>query len=88
MTQIQVDTGRAFNWDEDYARDFAYQFKQYDKLTPSSFFIVWWERSDPEFLKSPHRKRLIRETGIYDYWHKHGYPPQCRPVGEDDFECD
>jgi len=26
--------------------------------------------------------------GIYDYWLVAGFPPQCRPVGEDDFECD
>ncbi|MFT6732415.1 MAG: hypothetical protein ACJAS9_000595 [Polaribacter sp.] len=89
LTQKQVDTGRSFNSDEDFdASDFAYQFKQYDKITPVYYLRVWWERSDPKFLKSPHRKRLIREMGIYDYWRKYGYPPQCRAVGEDDFECD
>ncbi len=32
-------------------------------------------------------KSFIGEAGIYDYWQKHGYPPQCHPLGEDDFEC-
>ena len=34
------------------------------------------------------RKKLLREQGIDDYWRKHGFPPQCKSVGEDDFECD
>ena len=33
-------------------------------------------------------KRKILETGIHDYWRKNGFPPQCRPLGDDDFECD
>ena len=36
--------------------------------------------------------KLQRETiknNKYDvYWRKHGFPPQCRPIGKDDFECD
>ena len=34
------------------------------------------------------RKNLVVQKGIYDYWRKHGFPAQCRPVGDDDFECD
>jgi hypothetical protein len=22
------------------------------------------------------------------YWRKHGFPAHCRPVGNDDFDCD
>jgi hypothetical protein len=33
-------------------------------------------------------KAYIKEAGIYDYWQQHGYPPQCLPLGEDDYECD
>jgi hypothetical protein len=37
---------------------------------------------------SPHRKRLMREIGSYEFWKVNGFPPQCRAVGDDDFECD
>ena len=25
--------------------------------------------------------RYLRDSGLLDYWHKHGFPPQCRPHG-------
>jgi hypothetical protein len=31
---------------------------------------------------------MIRDFGLFAYWQKHGFPPQCRAVGDDDFECD
>lgn len=34
------------------------------------------------------RKALIAKKGIDDYWRKYGFPAQCRPIGDDDFECD
>jgi len=34
------------------------------------------------------RKQRILQLGYYDYWRQYGFPPQCRPVGDDDFECD
>ena len=30
----------------------------------------------------------VRANGVLDFWQGHGFPPQCRPVGDDDFECD
>ncbi len=48
---------------------------------------LWWFRFDPLFLKSEARKKLIRQWRLPDYWRKHGFPPQCKPVGKDDFEC-
>ena len=66
----------------------ALLFGRYDLMKPVVFGMYWWHPAFPEFLQSPHRKRLIREVGIYDYWRKEGFPPHCRPVGDDDFECD
>ncbi|MEO0576185.1 MAG: hypothetical protein AAF004_12040, partial [Pseudomonadota bacterium] len=34
------------------------------------------------------QKDVIRDDGILDYWRAHGFPPQCRTIGEDDFQCD
>jgi len=33
-------------------------------------------------------RRYIDQSGVLAYWQAHGFPPQCRPVGDDDFECD
>ncbi len=49
--------------------------------------LVWWFRGDPVFLKSKERKAIMRAWKLPDYWRKHGFPPQCKPVGKDDFEC-
>ena len=34
------------------------------------------------------RKKMLRDLGLVDYWRKYGFPQQCKPVGEDDFECE
>ena len=39
-----------------------------------------------EYLRIQRKK--IQKYGLDDYWRKHGFPPQCRAVGDDDFECD
>jgi TolB-like protein len=39
------------------------------------------------FLADPRAKLLLREAGFEDYWRAKGWPDQCRPLGEDDFEC-
>lgn len=40
------------------------------------------------YRKSPQFKQHTRASGLPDYWRKHGFPPQCRPVGTDDFACE
>ena len=32
--------------------------------------------------------RTLKRRGIVDYWRTVEFPPQCRPVGDDDFTCD
>jgi hypothetical protein len=32
-------------------------------------------------------EQTIRELGVFEYWQARGLPPQCKPVGDDDFEC-
>jgi len=65
-----------------------YLFKRYQDMTVNNYRIPWWNQYDKEFLRSPHRKRLIREAGIYQYWRENEFPPQCHAVSDDDFECD
>jgi TolB-like protein/Tfp pilus assembly protein PilF len=33
-------------------------------------------------------KKLIRDAGFERYWRNNGWPSHCRPVGENDFECE
>ncbi|WP_420434196.1 hypothetical protein [Hyphobacterium sp.] len=33
------------------------------------------------------RKAALIEMGLPEFWRQHGFPPQCHPVGSDDFEC-
>jgi adenylate cyclase len=67
--------------------DFLFHYRLYDQIDVIEL-PYWWFPYPLEFRNSPHRKRLMREIGIPAYWRKHGFPPQCRPLGSDDFECD
>ena len=61
--------------------------KAYDGITSASMDPpIWWARDDA-WLKSQSRKRLMQSWHLPEYWRKHGFPPQCRPIGEADFEC-
>lgn len=64
-------------------------FKAYDKFAsdPFSASFVLWHPDAEEFRRSPQFKQVIRQLGVLHYWRERGFPPQCRPVGEDDFEC-
>ena len=48
---------------------------------------VQWERIPASFRNSAGFKRTLERLGVVTYWRKHGFPPQCRPVGDADFEC-
>ena len=61
--------------------------KAYDEITYSDVLPpIWWTRDDA-WLKSQSRMRLMQSWHLPEYWRKHGFPPQCRPIGESDFEC-
>ena len=40
------------------------------------------------YRRSPEFKAHMTASGLPEYWRKHGFPPQCRPVGSDDFKCE
>jgi len=50
--------------------------------------LVLWDAAMARYRKTDAFKAWIRDAGVYDYWQVAGYPPQCRPRGKDDFECD
>jgi len=82
----EASTGEALNWTEhEYL---ALYFKNYAAITEFPDNPFWWFPYPQDFKRSPHRKRMIRDFGLFAYWQKHGFPPQCRAVSDDDFECD
>src|SRR5258708_2237434 len=65
-----------------------WMLKAYDKRIADSMDPpIWWARDDAAWLKSQSRKQAMQYWHLPEYWRKHGFPPQCRPVGESDFEC-
>ncbi len=49
---------------------------------------LFWDPAHSGMRGTPAFKRIVEQIGIPAYWREHGYPPQCRPVGRTDFECD
>jgi TolB-like protein/Tfp pilus assembly protein PilF len=57
-----------------------------DWRIPSSLLL--WDASVKHYRQSNAFKSYIRESVILEYWQEVGFPSQCRPIGQDDFECD
>jgi TolB-like protein len=63
-------------------------FKDYDKLvSDDGAGWVSWLPDAEEYRASPQFKQFIMEQGIFEFWQFYGFPPQCRPIGDDSFEC-
>jgi hypothetical protein len=52
------------------------------------YAAVLWGKDYARYRRSPQFKGYIRGAGVHDYWKAHRFAPQCKPVGEDDFECE
>ena len=64
-------------------------FGAYDRVDIVTTAEPWyWLPNFRSFRQSRQFQELMREYGIYDLWKVRGFPPQCRPIGDDDFECD
>jgi len=66
-----------------------FAFRDYDEMLARKDYTFWglWHADGDDFRRSPQFKAMVRQTGIYDFWMDRGLPPQCRAVGDDDFEC-
>lgn len=49
--------------------------------------LYLWLPEYRDYRKSEGFKKLATALGLPAYWRKHGFPPQCEPVGQNDFEC-
>ena len=47
-----------------------------------------WIPAMRTYRRSPEFKAHMTASGLPDYWRKHGFPPQCKAVGNDDFQCE
>jgi hypothetical protein len=65
---------------------------RYDQIVDAHDFwidtVLQWDRGFPGFRNSAAFKTVLEKLGVPGYWREHGFPPQCRPVGQQDYTCD
>lgn len=73
---------------EDSPFSFMLVFKDYDNL-PIAIGIsdYHWDPFSKEWHQTEGFRRFVEELGILGYWREVGFPPQCRAIAEDGFEC-
>jgi TolB-like protein len=54
----------------------------------ASTFVEHWDPAYEGLRASPAFKRLLDRFGVPAYWRAHGFPPQCRAIGDADYQCD
>ncbi len=64
-------------------------FSAYDELASDPEGVRWllWHPDAEEYRGTPQFKQYIRDNGVLTFWRERGFPPQCRKVGDDDFDC-
>ena len=64
-------------------------FGVWDEISanPGFYSFIMWHPDGVEFRKTDLYKTVVHESGVFDYWQARGFPPQCKPVGNDAFEC-
>jgi len=74
----------AYFGDPEFAMD---TMEKTTKMHAGHLFKIWFPVMK-EVRKLPRFKELLKEIGLIDYWNEFGWPDLCRPIGDDDFECD
>ena len=65
----------------------------YDKVDPTRLSLGpgnvkgLWLKDFSDFQKTPQFKEVVRNMNFLTYWQAKGFPPGCRAVGSNDFEC-
>jgi hypothetical protein len=54
---------------------------------PEQIYAIW-RPVYRDMRKLPRFKEFVRRIGLVDYWREYGWADFCRPMGENDFECD
>jgi len=48
---------------------------------------LFWIRT-PDYYANQRWKEQVRKDGVLALWQSRGFPTHCKPVGDDDFECE
>ncbi len=84
--RLGVDT---LDWTSRNSQFTAFQYRNYEAIKETnSYQPFYWEPYPETLKKSMHQKRWIIEAGLPEFWRENGFPAQCRPIGDDDFECE
>ena len=77
------------NWTLKIARPYLGNLSVWSELE-DSYTLVFWSISEShtQLRQTEEFRTFIRHSGILDYWLQNEFPPQCRAVGDGDFECD
>jgi len=54
----------------------------------ATFYTEFWFPNMLRVRQHPAFKQFAREQGLLELWRARGWPDLCRPVGDEDFECD
>ena len=86
---------KLLNWIETSGSDPALfsvpfvSFKAYHLTNSANSQTRWvWLEENTGFRTSEYFVPLMNKLGISAYWREKGFPPNCRSLGEEDFECD
>jgi TolB-like protein/Tfp pilus assembly protein PilF len=66
----------------------AYLDTTYTNTHDDNEVLILWNQAHGRMRQSDSFRDFIRQSGILGYWQQHGFPPQCRAAGANDFECD
>ena len=73
-----------------YTGDTARMAEIFPVLRPRDTTIAstLWYPAFGALRNAPETKAELRRIGMVDVWRQRGWPDLCRPVGDDDFECE
>jgi hypothetical protein len=60
----------------------------YSDVQPSFDGNIMWQKFARPFRESAEFRPYLERSGILRYWREKGFPPRCRPINDNDFECD
>ena len=64
-------------------------FKAYHLVEPDPYQNRWvWLKENTAFRASEYFAPFMAKTGVLAYWREKGFPPACRSLTGNDFECD
>ena len=59
-----------------------------EAMRRSDTTFAYWYPVMKDVRRHPGFKDLVRDMNLVEYWREYGWADSCRPVGEEDFECE